>query len=110
MHLSIYLSHISQLAGPLLFVMPEPDAFFAFVALLRRVPRYTRGSLRGVHHACRLVGEVMREVDPELSSVLEEQGLIPKVYAFSVLMSFLTSVPPLVEVLRVWDVLLAFGM
>ena len=66
-----YLQGMNVLCAPLLFALPEPDAFAAFEALAARVlPAYLQRNLEGAKAGCALVGEVLAVADPALSEPL----------------------------------------
>ena len=49
-------------------------------------------------------------MDPELAEYLDSKKLGANVYAFAKILSLSGSVPPLSELLHLWDVLIAFGI
>ena len=62
------------LAGVLLFVLPELDAFFSMQALLQRVvPQHFVACARGAALAAQYVDDVLAAVDPELRAHLHSQ-------------------------------------
>jgi cell cycle arrest protein BUB2 len=101
---------MNVLAAPLLFVMPEPDAFYCFRRLCTEIaPMYVRQNLEGVHAGVTLCDRTLRLIDPELAGHLEAKRLTPAIWSFASLLTFLASSPPLGQLLRVWDFLVAFG-
>lgn len=99
------------LSAPLLYVMPEVDAYYAFRKLItEHCPRYVASHLEGVHVGCHLVDEILQAVDPELYQHLYKCGITATIYAFPLVISLFACAPPLQELLRVWDVLLALGV
>lgn len=58
-----YCQGLNTLAGVLLLVMPEVDAFFTLVTLvLRHCPRYFASRTAGVHDGCQLFKELLAVV------------------------------------------------
>lgn len=49
-------------------------------------------------------------LEPELYDHLKSKGLSAELYAFASIMTFSAGTPPLLEALRLWDYLLAFGV
>lgn len=91
-----------------MYTMSELDAFYCLNAFVSRCPRYICGTLKGVHHACRLVGKLLKICDPELSAHFEGK-VDPSIFAFAPCLSFMASVKPLDDVIRLWDLLLILG-
>eukprot|EP00127_Corallochytrium_limacisporum_P003756 Clim_evm88s152 gene=Clim_evmTU88s152 len=113
-HIS-YSQGMNTLAGVLLSVMPELDAFYAMVNLvLKDTPRYHMKAgdpaLPGAHDGVKLVSEIVLREDKELADYLSFKGADASVWAFPVLLSFFASVEPLTEVIHLWDFLIAYGM
>ncbi|CAM9185191.1 unnamed protein product [Choristocarpus tenellus] len=106
-----YVQGMTVLCAPLLFVMPEVDAFYCFDSLLtRHMPRYVAANLDGVHGGCALVDRVLAAVDPVLFNYLESKFLTAAIYAFPLILSLHACIPPLEEVVKLWDVMFAFGV
>jgi cell cycle arrest protein BUB2 len=108
-----YVQGLNVLAGVLLFVMPELDAFGCLLQLAReRVPAYLQPNLDGVHQGCELLRECVRRLDPQLADFMgrlpADEGR-PEIWGFAPVLTLCACCPPLSEVLRVWDVLLAAG-
>lgn len=61
-------------------------------------------------HICQLLDICLEHLKPVLSDALREKGLSAQVYAFPSVLTFSACTPPLSEVLRIWDVLLAYGV
>mmetsp|Transcript_21314 Transcript_21314/g.27964 ORF Transcript_21314/g.27964 Transcript_21314/m.27964 type:complete len:390 (+) Transcript_21314:48-1217(+) len=109
--LQSYHQVMSVVAGVLSYEMPEPDAFFCLNAMLQKhIPRYVNRTIDGVHHSCQLVERILEECDPQLSAHLQSKCLTGQLYAFPYLLSLYSSVPPLTEVIKIWDVMFAFGV
>jgi hypothetical protein len=108
-----YVQGLNVLAGVLLFVMPELDAFGCLLQLAReRVPAYLQPNLDGVHRGCELLRECVRRLDPQLADFMEQlpgDEARPEIWGFAPVLTLCACCPPLNEVLRVWDVLLAAG-
>eukprot|EP00727_Mastigamoeba_balamuthi_P013777 m51a1_g9021 hypothetical protein (347) ;mRNA; f:182611-184002 len=105
-----YLQGVNVVAGALLLVLPEVDAFEALLAITKVLaPTYFRSDLKGVHTGVDLLRVVIQTVDPELFAHLKKHRFMPQTLMHPVL-SLCTATPPLAEVLRLWDFLLAFGL
>jgi len=73
---------MNVLLAPILFAMPELDAFFTFSRLIKdHIPMYVQPSLDGVHYGLRLMDECLRFVDPDLSAHLISHKLTANLYA-----------------------------
>ncbi|CAN0544052.1 unnamed protein product, partial [Ectocarpus sp. 12 AP-2014] len=107
----LYVQGMMVLCAPLLFVMPEVDAFYCFNSLLNQhMPRYVAANLDGVHAGCALVDRVLSMVDPVLFNYLESKFLTANIYAFPLVMSLHACVPPLEEAVKLWDAVFSFGV
>ncbi|CAM9703507.1 unnamed protein product [Ectocarpus fasciculatus] len=107
----LYVQGMMVLCAPLLFVMPEVDAFYCFNSLLNQhMPRYVAANLDGVHAGCALVDRVLSMVDPVLFNYLESKFLTANIYAFPLVMSLHACVPPLEEAVKLWDAMFSFGV
>lgn len=105
-----YRQGMNALSAALLFCMPEPDAFRALaVVLLRKTPLYWLNDISGSHAGCKLVDEVLYQVDEALAKHLGACGLTAYLYAHHCVSSLCASVPPFNELLQLWDFLFAFG-
>jgi hypothetical protein len=101
---------MNVLLGVFMFTMSELDSFYCFNALLTaRCPRYVTPTLQGVHHACRLLWRLLELFDAQLHAHLKGK-VDPLIFAFAPCMTFMASLKPLDEVMRLWDLLLALGM
>ncbi|CAM9311402.1 unnamed protein product [Ectocarpus sp. 6 AP-2014] len=107
----LYVQGMMVLCAPLLFVMPEVDAFYCFNSLLNQhMPRYVAANLDGVHAGCALVDRVLSMVDPVVFNYLESKFLTANIYAFPLVMSLHACVPPLEEAVKLWDAVFSFGV
>ncbi|ORY89942.1 rab-GTPase-TBC domain-domain-containing protein [Syncephalastrum racemosum] len=105
-----YVQGMNVLAAPFLMVLPEMEAFFAFSDFVWRVcPLYVHPTLKGVHCGIKLVDMSLRVLDPELYGYMMGKGLSANMYAFPSVLTFSACTPPLSELLRLWDVMFAFG-
>lgn len=92
------------LAAPLLFEMPEIDAYYTFLTLMtKHCSSYAAAHLEGVHSGCHLVDEGLKAIDLELYNYLFEHGITATIYAFPLVLSLFACAPPLSEALRLWD-------
>lgn len=107
----IYVQGMNVLAAPFLYAArSEAEAFVAFHQLLtKELPGYIRGAMDGVHRGLALVDKVLGIVDPRMSMYLTSKGLSAELYAFPSVLTLCACTPPLPEVLRLWDFLLAYG-
>lgn len=99
------------LCAPLLFVMPEIDAFATFRVLVsRHLPQYFVPGLPGVHKGCGLFQECLEALDPELAGhVLTSNAHYSTLFGFARLISLFACRPPLAQLIRLWDAVFAFG-
>eukprot|EP00612_Vaucheria_litorea_P002572 CAMPEP_0171459298 /NCGR_PEP_ID=MMETSP0945-20130129/4638_1 /TAXON_ID=109269 /ORGANISM="Vaucheria litorea, Strain CCMP2940" /LENGTH=259 /DNA_ID=CAMNT_0011985289 /DNA_START=159 /DNA_END=935 /DNA_ORIENTATION=- len=107
-----YTQGMSVLCAPFLYEMPEVDAFFCFNLLLtKHIPQYVNSSLDGVLTGCSLISRVLEVVDPELFHHLDGTNHEHLMYfGFSFVMSLHACMQPLEEILKIWDVLFAYGV
>jgi hypothetical protein len=110
-HRANYVQGMNVLVAPFLYLMPEVDAYTAFMTLIgRHCPRYVVSNLDGVHHGCSLVDRVLEILDPILHRHITEKILRPEIFAFPYIMTLLANMSPLPEVIRLWDAIFAFGI
>lgn len=108
---SQYVQGMNVLVGPFLYVMPEVDAYAAFMTLItRHCPRYVASNLDGTHHGCSLIDRTLEILDPILHQHIVNHILRPEIFAFPFVMTLLACMTPLHEVLCVWDAIFAFGI
>ncbi|CEG44965.1 bub2 protein [Plasmopara halstedii] len=106
-----YVQGMNVLCAPLLYVLPEPDAYHMFCQLIvRHCPHYMAPQLKGVEKGCALVDKCLQTLDPDLYRHLASRGITAQIYALPLILSLFACVPPLHELLRVWDVLFAVGV
>ncbi|RAW41063.1 hypothetical protein PC110_g2766 [Phytophthora cactorum] len=106
-----YVQGMNVLCAPLLYVLPEPDAYHTFCQLIvRHCPHYMAPQLKGVEKGCALVDKCLQTLDPDLYRHLSSRGITARIYALPLILSLFACVPPLHELLRVWDVLFAVGV
>lgn len=106
-----YVQGMNVLCAPLLYVLPEPDAYHTFCQLIvRHCPHYMAPQLKGVEKGCSLVDKCLQTLDPDLYRHLSTRGITARIYALPLILSLFACVPPLHELLRVWDVLFAVGV
>lgn len=105
----VYAQSMSLLAAPLLYVMPEPEAFHCFRMFLTvHVPLYVK-QYTGARRGCRLLDRCLADVDPQLHKLFSDRHLQAEVYAFPSISSLGACVPPMSDTVRLWDIQLAFG-
>lgn len=107
-----YVQGMNVLAAPFLYTCKsEVQAFDLFrIFITRECPLYVTPSLDGVHYGLRLLDYCLKLTDDKLYSYLYSKNLTAEIYAFPSLLTFSACTPPLHEVLRLWDFLLAYGM
>ncbi|KAN0107165.1 Rab-GTPase-TBC domain containing protein [Russula decolorans] len=107
-----YVQGMNVLAAPFLYTMPsELEAFFCFAKFIEEsCPLYVQPTLEGVHRGLRLLDRCLKIVDPELYNCLRSKNLSAELYAFPSVLTLCACTPPLDQVLRLWDFLLAFGV
>ncbi|PPQ98428.1 hypothetical protein CVT24_004107 [Panaeolus cyanescens] len=106
-----YVQGMNVLAAPFLYTMPsELEAFFCFAKFIEEAcPLYVQPTLEGVHRGLKLLDRCLKFVDPELFNYLRSKNLSAELYAFASVLTLCACTPPLDQVLRLWDFLLAFG-
>lgn len=79
-----YVQGMNTLCAPLLFVMPELDAFATFTRILTLIcPTYVRHDLVGAKAGAKLVGHIIRSKDVEYADYLSKEiSGGPTIYAF----------------------------
>lgn len=120
---------MNVLAAPFLYTMPsEMEAFFCFAKFIEEsCPLYVQPTLEGVHRGLKLLDRCLKIVDPELFQYLRSKNLSAELYAFpcqsydahfgnrvdvdiTAVLTLCACTPPLDQVLKLWDFLLAFGV
>lgn len=109
--ISHYVQGMNILAGVTLYVSrSEPEAFGIFQTLIREnIPRYCCSNLRGVQDGVKLVDLILHSVDKKLFTHLSKCMLSAKIYALPLVLTLSASVPPLDEVVKLWDFLFSYG-
>ncbi|KAF2099324.1 TBC-domain-containing protein [Rhizodiscina lignyota] len=108
-----YKQGLNILAGVLLYAgKSETEAIACLDKLLyAEMPGYYRNiHMAGAKKGCKLVDEILSIVDPELYKYLERKQLIAEVYAFRAVITLSACAEPLLEVLKLWDFLFAYGV
>jgi len=107
-----YVQGMNVLAAPFLYTMPsEVEAFFCFAKFIEEsCPLYVQPTLDGVHRGLKLLDRCLKIVDPELFQYLRSKNLSAELYAFPSVLTLCACTPPLDQVLKLWDFLLAFGV
>ena len=106
-----YIQGMNVLCAPLLYASrSESQAFATFHCLItQHLPAYTRAGMSGVHLGLSLIDRLLHVLDPQLSVYLTGRGLSASLYAFPSVLTLGACTPPLLEVLALWDFLLAQG-
>ncbi|EIW82788.1 TBC-domain-containing protein [Coniophora puteana RWD-64-598 SS2] len=107
-----YVQGMNVLAAPFLYTLPsEIEAFFCFAKFIEHAcPLYVQPTLEGVHRGLKLLDRCLKIVDPELFAYLRSKNLSAEIYAFPSVLTLCACTPPLDQVLKLWDFLLAFGV
>ncbi|WWC96869.1 hypothetical protein V866_003744 [Kwoniella sp. B9012] len=107
-----YVQGMNVLSAPFLYAMPSQlEAFACFSTFIENgCPLYVQPSLKGVHEGLKLLDKCLEIVDHELYNKLSSKNLKAEIYAFPSVMTLCACTPPLEEVLKLWDFLLAFGL
>ncbi|CAG8620071.1 37066_t:CDS:2 [Racocetra persica] len=106
-----YVQGMNVLAAPFLFTMSEIDAFFSFATFIQTCcPLYVTPTLQGVHCGLKLLDRCLQIIDPQLFNHLKSKSLTAKIYAFPSVLTLCACTPPLEQVLKLWDFLLAYGV
>eukprot|EP00767_Chilomastix_cuspidata_P003080 gnl/Chilomastix_cuspidata/3200.p1 GENE.gnl/Chilomastix_cuspidata/3200~~gnl/Chilomastix_cuspidata/3200.p1 ORF type:complete len:345 (-),score=160.20 gnl/Chilomastix_cuspidata/3200:962-1996(-) len=106
-----YVQGMNVLCAPLLYVMPEVEAFFCFRRLVKCVcPFYVTQNIEGVMAGVELLDRVIAAADPVLAEHLRTHDVHAHTWGVPPVMTFGAASPPLAEVLILWDFLLAFGL
>ncbi len=109
---STYLQGLNVLSAPLLYASrSEAQAYALLTCVLNEhIPTYLSPHMSGVHSGLDLIDRILAEISPALSSHLLSKGLPAKIYAFAPVTTLCACIPPLPEVLKLWDFLFAFGV
>ncbi|CAE7171655.1 unnamed protein product, partial [Rhizoctonia solani] len=125
-----YVQGMNVLAAPFLYSLSsELEAFHCFSRFIEiECPLYVQPTLEGVHRGLKvdyflddgmwfthvnvtqLLDRCLQIADPELFQHLRSKNLSAEIYAFPSVLTLCACTPPLAEVLRLWDFLLAFGV
>ena len=90
-----YVQGMNILLSPLLYVMPEVDAFYTFICLIENhYPRYVEASMSGVIDGCALLEECMEICDLDLYKHLMLQNDGGRVFHFRSVMTLCCCTPP----------------
>jgi len=113
-HQESYIQGVNCYTAPFLYVMPELDAFHCLCKLMKwHCPLYLKAgtnNMPGVYKGVTLFGEILAEMDPEISRYLQSKNMIPETYAFSTVHGMNISLSPYTEWLQLWDVALCLGV
>ncbi|KAF8544244.1 rab-GTPase-TBC domain-containing protein [Trichophaea hybrida] len=106
-----YVQGMNVIAAPFLYAArSEVEAFSLFAVFIQReCPGYVRPTMEGVHSGLKLVDQVLETVDQKLYTHLQSKFLTAELYAFPSVLTLSACTPPLPEVLKLWDFLLAYG-
>lgn len=101
-----YIQGINLIAGCFLYNMPEIFSYFALYNLFNlKCPRYC-GDGSGSSDGDYLVVEIIKVIDPTLYEKLKNEKI--SIFTHPIIHSLLTASPPLNEVFKLWDLMLAF--
>ncbi|KAK1927645.1 rab-GTPase-TBC domain-containing protein [Papiliotrema laurentii] len=107
-----YVQGMNVLAAPFLYVMPSQIEAFACFAIFieRHCPLYVQPTMTGVHRGLALLDRCLEYADAELYFDLRSKNLTAELYAFPSVLTLCACTPPLNQVLKLWDFLLAYGV
>ncbi|ETO09445.1 RabGAP/TBC domain-containing protein, partial [Reticulomyxa filosa] len=105
---SNYVQGMDVIAAMLLLNMTELDAFATLTVVL--VPSQPEQGLAGAFGSTMLVFKILQLVDKPLSDHLSDPSIHPFALFFPVMSSLLSITKPIVQVMRLWDFLFAFGL
>ncbi|KAJ9095491.1 hypothetical protein QFC20_006634 [Naganishia adeliensis] len=107
-----YVQGMNVLSAPFLYTLPsEIEAFACFSKFIETCcPLYVQPTLTGVHRGLELLDKCLQAVDVELYDHLRNKNLSAELYAFPSVLTLCACTPPLDQVLKLWDFLLAFGV
>ncbi|GHJ88942.1 hypothetical protein NliqN6_5344 [Naganishia liquefaciens] len=107
-----YVQGMNVLSAPFLYALPsEIEAFACFSRFIETCcPLYVQPTLTGVHRGLELLDKCLQAVDIELYEHLRSKNLFAELYAFPSVLTLCACTPPLDQVLKLWDFLLAFGV
>ncbi|KAJ9649387.1 hypothetical protein H2199_000162 [Coniosporium tulheliwenetii] len=107
-----YAQGMNFIAMPLLFNMPEEEAFTLFVQLMRKYnlrDLFTR-DMPGLHLHLHQFSRLLEDFSPALASHLHRRGVSPQLYATQWFLTLFAYRFPLQLVLRVYDLVLSEGL
>lgn len=107
-----YVQGMNVLLAPIMFAFykSEPQAYAVFYSLVtEKMPLYVSPNLEGALTGADLVDAALQLLDSKLYTFLSSRFLKAKIYAFPLVMTLCASVQPLDAVLRLWDIMFAFG-
>jgi len=104
-----YVQGMNVLLGTFLYVLPEVDAFFAFLSFISDNYLYVVSGIAGVYTGVQLLDKILSYVDPELHKYLLTHPPYEPQFLTHLVLSLGTSTPPLEEALQLWDFYFAFG-
>lgn len=106
-----YVQGMNVLLGPLLFVMPnELDAYYCFSTLItEHIPTYIQKNLDGVFEGVKLLDKCLKTLDPSLHTHILSKIPDLTIISFRYVLTLMASSRPLMEVLKLWDAIFAFG-
>ncbi|KAL0238778.1 hypothetical protein PCE1_004470 [Barthelona sp. PCE] len=99
---------MAGLAGMLLFLMPESQAFACFTTIYKRVPTYSLRNQAAIHAGTELVARIVQRFDATLYEKFKRDQVV-WLFSFRLLMSFFNHTPPFMNSLPVLDFLFAVG-
>jgi len=105
-----YVQGMNVLCGSFLYVLPEIEAFYCFYNLMKyRCEQYVIHDLPGAHAALDLLTHILKIADPDLHAYLNAHSFQPQ-FLMHAILSLGAGTPPLTEVLKLWDLYMAFGV
>lgn len=107
-----YCQGMNVYAGVFLYVMPELDAFNMFsIFCTEYIPMYWKSNHIGVEAGCAIMDSIVEKIDPAIHNHFKQCNppLKAILHSFHAIKTMCASTPPLTEVVRLWDFILAMG-
>ncbi|KAL0222132.1 hypothetical protein RCL1_001986 [Eukaryota sp. TZLM3-RCL] len=104
-----YVQGINMIASVLVAVLPESAAFYALEALFSNfISSFLFQNFNGVYSAISLVDRVLEFFDSNLYNHLRKSNCDSTLWCFPLVLTLLSIIPPLSEVIKLFDFFLAF--
>ena len=106
-----YCQSINFLAGFLLLLLSEEQAFWVLECLVNEIlpPEYYTPTLIGVHTDQRVLGHLVKELLPDVADAYEHVGITLHIVTVEWFMCALVTLMPTHTCLRLWDTIFLYG-